>query len=297
MTRLLLTITVLLTCGLAQAQKLPTAFKSIEVVPGIYMLEGDGGFAGGNITLLVGDDRVVLIDDGLEPIAPALIEAAGDLTGRAIDFVINTHIHLDHTGGNAALSDAGATIFAHDNNRSRMLADIDAYGRTGTLPFITFSDSVTFHINGQEAFVYHVTRAHTDGDAVVHFPDSNVIHAGDILFNGLFPFIDLDNGGSYEGFLHGQREILALADDSTIIIPGHGRLASKADLQASIDMMADAGARVKKMVDAGKSEDEIVAANPLALYHDVWNWRFITTERMTRTLVRSLARTKTLDID
>lgn len=289
MTRLLLTIAALFTCGLAQAQNVPTAFKSTEVVPGIYMLEGDGGFAGGNITLLVGDDRVVLIDDGLEPLAPALIEAASDLAGRAIDFVINTHIHLDHTGGNAALSGAGATVFAHDNIRSRMLEDIDAYGGPDTLPFITFSDSVTFHINGQEAFIFHVARAHTDGDAVIHFPDSNVIHAGDIMFNGLFPFIDLDNGGSYEGFLNGQREMLALADDDTIIIPGHGQLARKADLQAAIDMLADAGARVKKMVDAGKEADEIVAANPLALYHDVWNWRFITTERMTRSLVRSLS--------
>jgi cyclase len=274
--------------GLIQAQDAPTSFKSTEVVPGIYMLEGDGGFAGGNITLVVGDERVVLIDDGLEPMAPLLIDAAGEIAGRSIDFVINTHVHLDHLGGNATLTDTGATILAHNNVHSRMLAEIEEYGGPDMLPLVTFSDSVTFHLNGQEAFVFHVEHAHTDGDAVIHFRDVNVIHAGDIMFNSLFPFVDLDNGGSYAGYMAGQRKILALADDDTIIIPGHGPLARKADLQVAIDMLEGAEALIKKLVDAGKSEDEILEANPLSVYHDEWNWGFITTERMTRSLVRSL---------
>jgi cyclase len=274
--------------GLVQAQDAPTSFKSTEVVPGIYMLEGDGGFAGGNITLVVGDERVVLIDDGLEPMAPLLIDAAGEIAGRSIDFVINTHVHLDHLGGNATLTDTGATILAHNNVHNRMLAEIEEYGGPDMLPLVTFSDAVTFHLNGQEAFIFHVEHAHTDGDSVIHFRDVNVIHAGDIMFNGLFPFVDLDNGGSYAGYIAGQRKMLALSDDDTIIIPGHGPLARKADLQVAIDMLEGAEALVKKLVDAGKSEDEILEANPLSVYHDQWNWGFITTERMTRSLVRSL---------
>lgn len=288
MTRLILSIVVIFSCALAQAQESPTSFKSTDVVPGIYMLEGDGGFAGGNITLVVGEDRAVLIDDGLEPLGAALISAATTLAKQDIDFVINTHVHMDHIGSNAALIEAGATVVAHDNIRDRMLADIEEYGGTSALPSVTFSDAVTFHLSGQEVFVFHVKHAHTDGDAVIHFPAANVIHAGDVMFNSLFPYVDLDNGGSYAGYLTAQRRIAAMADDDTIIIPGHGPLANKADLQVAIDMLVDAESRVKKMVDAGKSEDEIVAANPLSVHHDKWNWGFITTEKMTRSLFRSL---------
>jgi glyoxylase-like metal-dependent hydrolase (beta-lactamase superfamily II) len=156
------------------------------------------------------------------------------------------------------------------------------------LPILTFSDSVTFHLNGREAFVFHVEHAHTDGDAVIHFPGENIIHAGDAMFNGLFPYIDLDSGGSVEGYIAAQERILALADEQTRIIPGHGPLANRKDLQAAVAMLRDANNRVKKLVAAGQSEDEIVAANPLADYDDDWSWQFISTERMTRTLYRGL---------
>ena len=147
---------------------------------------------------------------------------------------------------------------------------------------------MTFHINGHEAFVFHVATAHTDGDAVIHFRDINVIHAGDVHFNYLFPFIDLDNGGDVTGYIAGQKRIIAMADDDTIIIPGHGPLASKSDLQTAFDMLVDSEARVKKLVDAGMSLEEVLAENPLANYHEQWNWSFITTEIMTSTLYRSL---------
>ena len=156
------------------------------------------------------------------------------------------------------------------------------------LPELTYTDEVTFHLNGHTAHVFHVANAHTDGDSVIRFPEVNVIHTGDVLFNQMFPFIDLDRGGSVAGFIAAQQLILSLADDDTQIIPGHGALADKADLQVSIDMLVDAQARVKALVDAGKSKDEILASNPLADYHDVWNWDFISTERMTETLYRSL---------
>jgi cyclase len=292
MTRIILTAALLLGMSLARAQDAPVSFTSTQVVPGIYLLQGANDvFAGGNITLMVGDEYNVLIDDGLEPYAPALLEAASRLAGAPIDFVINTHVHGDHVGGNAALAGTGAVIFAHDNIRKRLLPDAkDAGGKAG-LPVITFSDGMTFYINGHEAHVFHVPAAHTDGDAVIQFRDINVIHAADVHFNYLFPFIDLDNGGSVAGFLAAERQVLDLADDKTIIIPGHGPLATKADLQASLDMLVDARARVKKLVAQGMSKEAVLAANPLAPYHDKWNWSFITTERMTEMLYRSLTAT------
>lgn len=288
MTRPLLIIAALCATTLALAQELATSYKSTEVAPGIYMLEGADGFAGGNMTLLVGDDRIVLIDDGIGPIAQSLIDAAAKIAGRPVDFLINTHLHPDHVGGNAAFAETGAVLVAHDNVHKRLIDDPAKAGGPSGLPIMTFSDAVTFHINGHDAFVFHVAAAHTDGDAVIQFHDSNVIHAGDVHFNYLFPYIDIDNGGSVAGFLAAQRRVAALADADTIIIPGHGPLANKADLQAAIDMLADAEALVKTLVLAGKTEKEILAENPLSIYHDQWNWEFITTEKMTQTLYRSL---------
>jgi glyoxylase-like metal-dependent hydrolase (beta-lactamase superfamily II) len=286
MNKIVTTVSMLLAATFADAQDAPLRFKSTEVVPGIYMLEGDGGFAGGNIGLLVGDERIVLVDDGLARLAPVLIDAATEVAGRAIDFVINTHVHGDHVGGNAALSAAGATIVAHDNIRSRLIADAE-FG-SEALPIMTFSDAVTFHVNDLEAFVFHIEAAHTDGDAVIHYRNVNVIQTGDIMFNHLFPFIDLDNGGTVGGYIAGQQRILAMADDETIIIPGHGPIASKAELERDLDVLIDCNARIKALVDQGKSESEVLAANPLAVYHEGWNWSFITTERMTHTLFRDL---------
>jgi len=289
MRRLSTAIALLCIACSGHAQGLATSFKSTEVVPGIYVLEGADGFGGGSITLLVGEERVVLIDDAMVPTAPALVTAANELAGRPIDFVINTHLHGDHVGGNALISEGGAVVVAHDNIRKRLLTDPKDAGGPGGLPVVTFSDAVTFHVNEHEAFVFHVPASHTDGDAVIHFRNANVIHAGDVFFSYAFPFIDLDNGGSVAGFLATQRRLIAMADDETLIIAGHGKLVSnRDDLQAAVDMLVDAEARVKAMVDDGKSQDEVLAANPLADYHETWNWNFITTEIMTQTLYRSL---------
>jgi len=283
-------LALFLASGMLLAQDDEITVQSTEVVPGLYMLDGaDGKFAGGNMGLLVGADGVVLIDDGLPTISASLLAAIADITGAPVDFLINTHVHGDHTGSNAAMHTHGATIIAHDNIRKRLLqATGDEAVAAAALPQITFSDTTTFHLNGHTAHVFHVQHAHTDGDAVIHFTDIDVIHTGDVMFNKLFPFIDFDSGGSVEGFLAAQDKIIALADDDTIIIPGHGALATKADLILARDMLADSYARVKKLVNAGLSEDEIVAENPLAKYHDVWNWDFISTETMTRALAKSL---------
>jgi len=289
MPKTLLLVVLLLWACTGQTQEFATSVKSTEVVPGIYLIEGADGFAGGNITLLVGDDQVVLIDDGVEPIAATLIELVEKVAGRPVDFVINTHVHGDHVGSNAAYASAGAVVVAHDNIRKRLETDPTEAGGPDGLPHVTFSDEVTFHAGGQTARVFHLAAAHTDGDAAIQFADVNVIHAADIHFNYLFPYIDLDNGGTVAGFVAGQRRLIALADDDTIIIPGHGPLASRNDLQIAVDMLVDAEERVKVLVDQGMTQDEVVAANPLELYHEQWNWGFITTERMTTTLYRSLS--------
>ncbi len=285
-------VLLLLASGALFAQDSDIRIQSAEVVPGLYMLEGaDGQFAGGNMGLLTGDDGVVLVDDGLEVIGEALLQAIAGIVGEPVDFVVNTHFHGDHTGSNAALHAQGATIVAHENIRERLAAGGSGEAATKeALPTITFAEGVSLHMNGIAIRVMHVANAHTDGDSILYFPDVNVIHTGDVLFNGLFPFIDLESGGSVDGYLAAQDRIIALADEETKIIAGHGPLASRADVQRARNMLADSRARVKRLVDSGLSEDDIVESNPLADYHDDWNWRFITTERMTRTLVQSSTR-------
>lgn len=287
MNRSALCASLLVSAVFAHAQDIATEIATTEAAPGVYMLNGANGFSS-NMGLLVGDERVVLIDDGMAPITADLVATVDELAGRPIDFIVNTHVHGDHVGSNATLAENGAVIFAHNNIRKRLVEAPDPAGGTGGLPVVTFADGVNFHVNGQDAHVRHIAKAHTDGDAVVNLHGSNVIVAGDLFFNNMFPFIDLDSGGSVRGFIAGQRRIIKMADEDTVIIPGHGELASKADLQAAVDMLTDAEARVEALVLEGKTEEEVLAANPLADYHEAWNWGFITTERMTSTLYRSL---------
>lgn len=287
MNRSALCAVLLVGATIAHAQDVATEIATTEAAPGVYMLNGANGFSS-NMGLLIGDDHVVLIDDGMAPITADLVATVAELADRPIDFVVNTHVHGDHVGSNATLAENGAVIFAHKNIRKRLVEAPDPAGGTGGLPVVTFADGVNFHVNGQDAHVRHIAKAHTDGDAIVILHGSNVILAGDLLFNYMFPFIDLDSGGSVRGFLAGQRRIIKMADEETVIIPGHGQIASRADLQAAVDMLVDAEARVEALVVDGKTEEEVLAANPLADYHDTWNWGFITTERMTQTLYRSL---------
>ena len=196
-TRLILLLGV---CGTAVAQ-LPDldalAFTTTDLGRGIYMLQGFGG----NIGVSIGDDGVFVIDDDIVPLAPKVVAAIGSLTDRPVDFLINTHWHGDHTGGNQALAASGAVIVAHDNVRVRMAANGPKQSPDEALPVITFSDNVTFHFNGLEILASHPANAHTDGDSVIQFIGLDIVHAGDIMFNGFFPFIDLDSGGSIDGYI------------------------------------------------------------------------------------------------
>ncbi|MEM6796762.1 MAG: MBL fold metallo-hydrolase, partial [Acidobacteriota bacterium] len=279
------------------AAEAPTVtFKSTELTSSLYMLENVGGFGGGNVGLLIGEDGVIMVDDSFPPHTEQLLAAVASVVEDPVDFVINTHVHGDHSGGNAELHGQGAIIVAHDNVRVRLKAQGvpgDAGGeRKPTppemLPVLTFADAVRFHLNGEESFVFHVEEAHTDGDSVIHFKTSNVIHAGDVFLNGILPFNDHDNGGSVDGYIAAQEQILSHTDGSTRIIPGHGPLATPQDLEKSVAMLKDARHKISELMVEGRSIDEIIAAEPPKA-HEAMSWRFITTERMIRQVHRGLA--------
>lgn len=277
----------------AEEQALPD-FASQQLEPGIYMLSGVGGFTGGNIALSIGEDGVIMIDDSMPPLLDKMQAAINTITKQPLDFLINTHVHGDHTGNNLALGKTGAHIVGHQNLRDHLLAKgyqtpqgLVAAPKQA-LPVITFKDSMDFHLNGQPAHLFHLAKAHTSGDIAIHFTQANIIHAGDVFFNGLFPYIDQEAGGSLDGYIQAQQTLIDLADDKTRIIPGHGPLASRQDLQNASNMLRAAKQKIAALVEQGKSEAEVVAINPLAEYHEQWNWGFISTEIMTRQVYRAL---------
>ncbi|MEO8386298.1 MAG: MBL fold metallo-hydrolase, partial [Betaproteobacteria bacterium] len=248
--------------------------KTEKLSPTTYVLFG----AGGNIGVSVGEDALFIIDDQYAPVGPKILAALKALTDKPIKFVLNTHWHGDHTGGNARIGEAGALIVAQDNVRKRMSSEQFialfkskvAPSPKVALPVVTFSKEVTFHLNGEEIFGFHVPNAHTDGDTIVQFKTSNVFHMGDTYFNGSYPFIDASSGGTPEGVVAAADRVLALANDSSKIIPGHGPMSNKAELKAYRDMLATVSARVKALVKEGKKLDEIKAAKPSAEYDEKW---------------------------
>jgi glyoxylase-like metal-dependent hydrolase (beta-lactamase superfamily II) len=285
---------LVLTCA-AHAQTAPEATIRIEPVIGsVHVLYGEGG----NIGISVGDDGVFLIDDQYERTTPKIEAALAGLRPGQPRFVINTHWHGDHTGGNANFAAKGSVIIAHDRVRERMGSDqyseflkhATPASKPGALPVITFNDSLSLHVNGDELRGTHVPSAHTDGDTFIHFRKANVIHAGDLFFNGLYPFIDLDSGGSVKGLIAGVDRVLELADGKTRIIPGHGKVTDRAGLEAYRKMLADTSGRVEALVKAGKSLDEVLAAKPNADYDATLAWDFITADRFARTLYEDARR-------
>jgi len=287
--KLFLSAAILTTSLSATAQDEGLSFSSQKISGSVYMLSGEGGFTGGNIALSIGDDGVAMIDNGMPSVLDILRSKVAELTDKPIDYLINTHVHGDHTGNNTEYGRSGARIISHENLRANML-DKGIAGEKApadALPIFTFSDQITLHINGDAARIVHVKNAHTDGDAIIHFQTANVIHTGDVLFNGLFPFIDNSNGGTLGGAIDALKSIAAMADDNTKIIPGHGPLASKADVNSTVAMLEDARSIVAKMVADGKSDDEIIAADPLASYQS-YSWAFIDSEKMIKQIIANI---------
>ena len=262
---------------------------TIELENDLFMLMGRGG----NIGLSVGDDGAFLIDDQFAPLTDKILAAVAAVTDQPVRWVLNTHWHGDHTGGNENLGTAGAMIVAHENVYRRMnpAEFAELVGRSGqaprpALPAVTFDQGVRFHWNGRHIQVTHVGEAHTDGDAIVHFPRANVFHMGDTFFNGRYPFIDMDSGGGVDGVIAAANFVLERSNGGTRIIPGHGELATPEHLREYRDMLETVRLRVAGLVANGRTEDQVVAAAPTADLDATWGEN---PERFVRAVYRSLA--------
>jgi cyclase len=274
------------TSAFAQQDFSEVQIETIPVAKGVYMLVGRGG----NIGLSIGQDGAFLIDDQYAPLTDRILKAISAVTDKPIRFLVNTHWHMDHTGGNENIGKGGTIIVAHDNVRKRLEkgqfmkvfnANIPP-APPKALPVITFGDSVTFYWNNETLEVLHPKPAHTDGDAVIYFKNANVVHIGDLFFNGIYPFIDAESGGSLEGVIAGVDEVLGRIDDNTKVIPGHGPLGNKADLTAYRDMLATVHERIIKLIKEGKNIDEIVAAKPTADYDARWGGGFLKPDQWVK---------------
>lgn len=251
------------------------AVKAFPAGKGVTMLEGQGG----NVGVLASPQGVLVVDAQFDRMAPALREAIAKLQPDApVQWLINTHHHGDHVGGNAQLG-AGAVRMAHAKVRERMTGDESAK------PFLTWQDGVTLHFGGQRVETIHHPAAHTDGDSIVVFHDAKVVHLGDLFFNRRFPYVDMDSGGSVGGMLAALESVRKEVPPDWKLIPGHGPLATAEDLDASIAMIRATLAIVRQRVDAGMSRDAIVAAG-LPEEWAGWSWQFISTDRWLATLAR-----------
>lgn len=288
MPRPVLPLTLALLAGalpLAAQNPDSVSFSRQRVADGLYMLRG----AGGNVAVVSGKDGVYLVDDDFEPNAARLREAVGKVATGPVRFLINTHWHGDHTGGNAVLGGAGAIIVAQDNVRQRMSREqvMKSFNETVpaappvALPVITFTETMTLYLNGDTVDIVHAKNAHTDGDAIIHWRKANVIHAGDTFFNGFYPFIDYESGGTVDGMIAAADTILALSDDQTKIIPGHGPLGNKAQLRAFRDMMATVRLRFARARAEGKTTEQVVNAHLLSDLDATWGQGFLTTDQFS----------------
>ena len=283
----------------ARAQDFDKVEVRTEKVAGhLYMLRG----AGGNMGLCTGVDGAFLIDDEFAPLTAKIQAAVASVTDKPIRFVLSTHWHDDHVGGNENLGKAGAVLVAHENVRERLAVDqILDYG-TGKLdttralshaglPLVTFAHDIRFHVNGEEVHVFHVDDAHTDGDAVVHFEKANVVHTGDLFFADSYPYIDLAAGGSVDGMIAAADRILGMVDGSTKIIPGHGPLSDRAGLQAFRDMLAANRDRVRAAIAEGRTLEQVQAARLTAPFDAQWGGsKFMTPKLFVEILYRDLWR-------
>lgn len=257
----------------AQAQNFDDVVIRTEQVRGhIYVLFG----AGGNIGVSIGEDGVFIVDDQFAPLTDKIKAAIADLSDQPVRFAINTHFHGDHTGGNENFGQSGTVIVAHDNVRVRMSKEtfIKAFNsRTpaspkAALPVVTFNDKASLHLNGEEARLKHVKNAHTDGDSHVFFKSSNVLHMGDTFFNGRFPFIDVDNGGSIDGMIASAETALASTDADTKIIPGHGPVSGREGLERYLEVLRGSRSIIAQLKSDGRSLDDIQSATPLSEFSD-----------------------------
>jgi glyoxylase-like metal-dependent hydrolase (beta-lactamase superfamily II) len=255
--------------------------KTTQVSEHVYMLVG----AGGNIGVSVGDDGVFMIDSQFAPLSSKIIAEIQKISNQPIRFLVNTHHHGDHIGGNVKMHKSGTTIIAHDNVRKNLDGK-----PIEILPIITFNDKLNLYLNGEQILFFHIANAHTNGDALLYFNQSNVLHTGDTYFNGRYPYIDLNNGGSVDGYIAAAKNTLILIDDNTKIIPGHGELSNKTEYETFLKMLETVKANVVIEINNGKTEDEVAANTTLTETYDSLGYGdgFINSEKMRRTFYLSL---------
>lgn len=267
--------------------------KPTKVSGHIYMLEG----AGGNIGVSAGDDGILIVDSQFYPLAPKIKAALKGIVDKPVRFVLNTHHHGDHTTGNPQFAADGAEIVAHDNVRKRMsaqMADKQSWMSklpVSALPVLTFRDSVTLHFNGEEIRAIHLPSGHTDGDSIIHFVKSNVVHLGDHLFVGMFPFIDLSSGGTVDGYIANLEKVLREVPKDAKIIAGHGPLATLDDVRTSVQMIKDTRAVVAAGLKKGKTVEQLKQEKVLAKW-EKFAWSFMSADGFTETLARDLQQKK-----
>ncbi len=241
----------------------------------VWVLFGGGG----NIGVFAGPDGVFIIDDQYEGDGEKIAKAVASISDQPIDYVLNTHWHFDHAGSNVYFGHAGSVIIAHDNVRKRLESggyissvDVDVPPAPAeALPVITFNDTMSLHLNGEEVHMLYVTSAHTDGDSIIWFRDSNIIHMGDTFLSGIYPSIDVDSGGSIDGSITTVDTVLSFINDETQVIPGHGPVTNKAELKAWRDMFVVLRDRVADMKSSGMGLEEVITADPTMGFDDRWN--------------------------
>ena len=263
--------------------------KTEKLSEHVYMLTGQGG----NIGVSIGDDGVFMIDDQFAPLSAKILTAVRKLSDRPIKFLVNTHWHGDHTGGNINFQKEGATILAHDNVRKRLkeTPKRDKSMRPKeAFPVITFNDKMSVHMNGEKVAVFHIGNAHTDGDALLYFSKSNVLHTGDTYFKGRYPYIDLNSGGSIKGYINAVKAGLLIIDEETKIIPGHGSVATQTDYKTFLEMLEEIMQNVQTQIGLKKSEEEVAKMESITKKYDDLGYGsgFINSERFRRTLYKSL---------
>lgn len=277
----------------AQGRFDDVTITTTQIKENLYMLEG----AGGNIAVLTGDEGVIMIDAQFADLGEKIKAAIDKLSDKPLKYLVNTHWHGDHTGGNEVLTSDGGTIVAHDNVKVNLSQDrnIQAFNRQIKAkpetywPDITYNDQLHLSLNGQDVFIQHVHNAHTDGDSFVFFTDLNVLHMGDVFFNKRFPFIDLSTSGSIDGYIRAVETAMMMVDEDTVIIPGHGELANQDDLEAFLETIKTMRERVANFVDTGKSIEEIKTQG-LEEGFESWGTGFISAEKFIDTIWTDLNR-------
>jgi glyoxylase-like metal-dependent hydrolase (beta-lactamase superfamily II) len=278
----------------AQANFDTVTVRSQRVADGIYMLTGSGG----NIGLATGPEATFIIDDQYAPLTQKILAAVKTVTSQPVRFVLNTHWHFDHTGGNENFAQTGVVIFAHDNVRTRLSRGqlIEQLKRTlpaaphAALPTVTFSDTLTLHFNDETVEVFHVANAHTDGDAMMYFRKANVVHTGDVFVRYGYPFIDTSSGGTFLGTISAIDQLLALTNASTKYIPGHGALAERKDVEQYRSMLRTARDRIFAQVKAGKSVEQVKNSKPLADLDAAWGKGMIASDGFVELIYGELAK-------